>query len=411
MPPVRRSKRLQPSQPAEAARQTRRRDSRTPTRAPLDRPKPARKKAASKQTFPQRSVSQTSTDPNESSRLFRIPRELLYEITAHLPPAGLACLTLTCKLALETLGTDSWAAFRGRARLYHSPEGSLCNLLARDLPGHEYCVRCETAHPPLKPPRGHRCTKYTQSCFGFEATIDSWPQTEHGGYSIVWPHIQQTFEARGADAVNSPPLELFEGDFSIRAGTVNYRLISSARWIDRNLVLEQEYRVSSAVTKGPLQAADVTSLPLRVCAHLTTATAPPKGQPAPRKAAQAVPNGPLLTHAITSAFPVSLRRNVPASKTFRAPRPSEETQMTEGEGDPGFIWRCRSCPTKFKVEYVSQSGGELVVRAWYSFGKEVYRAVDYWKWFVRRDHENLGRTKRNSEFYVPSRVVPNFAIE
>ncbi|KAL3462107.1 hypothetical protein BJX64DRAFT_148326 [Aspergillus heterothallicus] len=407
----RRSKRAQPPLPTRPVRRTRQKA----TAPVLDKPKTVRKKAAAAKTYLHRLPSEAVTDPNSGSLLFRIPRQIFLEIANHLPPAGVACLTLTCKLALEVLGTDSWAEFCGRARLQHGPEDSLCNLLSRDLPSHEYCVRCETMHPPLRQPHAHRCTKYTRSCFGFESTIDTWPQTADGGYSLVWPHIQQSYEERAADLTTGPPLDLFAGDSTIQLGTVNYHLRSSARWIDRRLVLAQQYRLSPA-TASPLQAASVITMPLRICAHLTTSPALPTGEKRRWHAASARPNGPLLTHAIQTAFPAALRSKAVGPTTFRTPTDSEQTQMTTGAGDPEFIWRCRSCPTKFKVAYVPQKagrkdGGELVVNAWYGFGKEIYRAVDYWKWFARRDLDTLSPAKRNSEFHAPTRQVPDFAIE
>ncbi|KAL2793499.1 hypothetical protein BJX66DRAFT_225043 [Aspergillus keveii] len=412
MPAVRRSKRLQSLQSStKGARQTRSTQSTAQTlRGPFDRPerKIARQQISKTQTYLNRPSTKVLSDPNHATPLFRIPRELLYLITTHLPPAGLACLTLTCKLALETLGIDIWAEFRGRARLLHGPEGSLCKLLARDLPGHEYCVRCETAHPPLRPPREHRVNKFTQSCFGSDATIDYWPQLEEGGYSIVWPHIQRAFEERLPGVVDSGTIELFDGELTVKAGSVNYTLRSSAHWIKRNLVLQQEYRLSSR--QGVLQAVDVTSLPLRICAHHTTATTPPTPPSVRHHAAKPVPNSPLLTHAIATAFPSNLSKKLPKAD-FRDPAPSEATQMRTGAGDPEFIWRCRSCPTKFRVAHSPENGGELIVNAWYCFGSEIHRAVDYWKWFVRRDLASLGVKKRNSEFYAPSRSVPDFAIE
>ncbi|KAL3492309.1 hypothetical protein BJX62DRAFT_203188 [Aspergillus germanicus] len=412
MPAVRRSKRLQTLQSStKATRQTRNQKSTVQTlRGPFDRPGPriARQQISKTQTYLNRPSTKVLSDPNHATPLFRIPRELLYAITTHLPDAGLACLTLTCKLALETLGIDIWPQFRGRARLLHGPEGSLCKLLARDLPGYEYCVRCEKAHPPLRPPREHRINKFTQSCFGIEATIDYWPQLEQGGYSIVWPHIQNAFEERGPGIVDSGPIELFDGDFTIQAGGVNYSLRSSAAWVRKNLVLQQEYCLSS--TKGALQAVDVTTLPLRLCAHHTTATTPPTAPSVRQHAAKPVPNSPLLTHAIITAFPSVLSKKLPKAD-FRDPAPSEATQMKNGAGDPDFLWRCRSCPTKFRVAYTPEKGGQLVVLAWYCFGSEIHRAVDYWKWFVRRDLASLGVKKRNSEFYAPSRSVPDFSVE
>ncbi|KAJ0416980.1 hypothetical protein BJY00DRAFT_316391 [Aspergillus carlsbadensis] len=206
MPAIRRSERLQALQSsAKAAHSTR---SPQPTaqtlRGPFDDPKPriARQPISKGQTYLTRPSSTVLRDPNHSTPLFHIPREVLYIITTHLPPAGLACLTLTCKLGLEIIGMDSWAEFRGRARFQHAAEGSLCMLLVRDLPGHEYCVRCERVHSPRRPPQEHRVDKFSQSCFGSETT--------------------RAFEERQPDALTSEPLDLLVRDDRIHVGMAKY---------------------------------------------------------------------------------------------------------------------------------------------------------------------------------------------
>ena len=123
------------------------------------------KRRAAKKTKPsylERSPFEVERDPNRTLRLFALPREIFDKIINHLPRDAEACFTLTCKEALHLLSTASWASFRGRARLYglqYGSYGSLVELLQRDVPGSEYCLRCETLHPPLKLPRDHRETK------------------------------------------------------------------------------------------------------------------------------------------------------------------------------------------------------------------------------------------------------------
>ncbi|KAL4991848.1 hypothetical protein BDW68DRAFT_151435 [Aspergillus falconensis] len=284
---------------------------------------------------------------------------------------------------------------------------TLCELLNRDSLELEYCLRCEILHPPLKPPHRHRSTKFTKVCFGQEASIDYWPQTLLGGYSVVLAHVEQAFQSRPADLSQNPPVDLFSNDFTVPQGPLNYRLRSSASWIDGSLVLQQEYHLSTS-SGSPLRVVDITSLPLRVCAHLTTSTSPPPGA---YRSTKTSANGPVLTHAIDTAFPTRLRRGIAGMKTFRKPTPSEEAQMTAAEHEPRFIWRCRSCPTKFRVRYSSAKDGKFIVTAWHCFGREMWKALEYWKMFVRREGPSLGPKKRNSEFYVVPRAVSNFTVK
>ncbi|KAL3477083.1 hypothetical protein BJX99DRAFT_226679 [Aspergillus californicus] len=290
------------------------------------------------------------------------------EIISYLPPSGEVCLSLTCKEAIQYVGTAAWVTFRGRRRL-HCGWGSLCEILQRDVPGFEYCAKCETLHGPMKPPHAHRTTKLTKHCLGQEASIDYWPQTPSGGYSIVFAHIREAFESKPANSSLSPPINLFDGDFTLKRGSVEYRLASSARWMDGNFVVMQKHRLRTYEDRA---------------------------------------NGALLTHAIKAAFPENLQQGVSPLSAFCKATPSEEVQIATGSQEQGFVWRCRSCPTKFLVEYRQGNGGELDVTAWHCFGKGLYQASKFWKMFVHREGLLLGPKKLNSEYSVTTRSVPDF---
>lgn len=356
-----------------------------------------------KPTYLERPPSEVERDPNRILRLFRLPREIFDEIINHLPPDAEACFTLTCKEALHLLGTTSWASFRGRARHYgiqYGYYGSLVELLQRDIPGSEYCPRCETLHPPLKPPRDHRETKWTKLCMGQLASIDYWPQTPSGGYSLVWEHILDAFKSQPASLGLAPPIPLFGGDFTFNHGLVSYRLSSSAQWVDRNLVLIQEHRLRPTDSQTvDLQAAHIISLPFRVCAHLSTTAVT---QTKTSRSKKAITNSSLLTLAIATAFPPHLRKGVR--------QPSTSPPLADAETKDNFIWRCKSCVTKIRVNYEGRDGGEVTVTAWHCFGKELWKAQQFWTYLVRREGPTLGPAKRNSEYHSVSRSLPEFKI-
>ncbi|KAE8343177.1 hypothetical protein BDV24DRAFT_172943 [Aspergillus arachidicola] len=356
-----------------------------------------------KPTYLERSPSEAERDLNRQLRLFSLPREIFDTIINHLPPDAEACLTLTCKEALARLGTTSWASFRGRNRRYslqYGYCGSLVELLQRDIPGSEYCPRCETLHPPLRPPRDHRETKWTKLCMGQLASIDYWPQTPSGGYSLVWEHILDAFKSQPASLGLGRPIPLFQGDFTFNKGFMIYRLSSSAQWIDRNLVLTQEHhlRISDSQART-LQATHITSLPFRVCAHLSTTDV---STIRTWRSNKSLTKSSLLTFAIAAAFPPHLRKSLP--------QPDTSLQLEDAETKSNFIWRCKSCATKYRVRYEGRNGGEVVVTAWHCFGKELWKAQQFWTYLVRREGPTLGPAKRNSEYYSVSRSLPDFKI-
>lgn len=295
-------------------------------------------------TYLQRPQTDIETDPNLKLTLFRLPREIFDEVVTYLPAPTKVCLALSCKAAAHTLGPWTTACFLSQGNQ----------------------IRDRTFDRTLRP-----------------------------------------FAARPSrsTSVQSLPIDLFTGEFTTQLRSLDYHLLSSARWIGRGLVLKQEHRLRSST--GSLQSIDVTTLAFHICAHLSTTTSPP---PTRRHTKRQDPNGPLLTHAISTAFPRNFRRGIAGPKTFRPPSPAEQAQITASAHNKGYIWRCRSCPTKFRVEYCS-SNNRLDVTEWYFFGKELYKALEYWKMFVRREGTTLGPKTRNSEFYVVSRGIPDFAIE
>ncbi|KAE8374383.1 hypothetical protein BDV26DRAFT_300258 [Aspergillus bertholletiae] len=355
-----------------------------------------------KPTYLEQTLSEREADPNRNLRLFCLPREIFDQIIDHLLPDAEACFSLTCKEALHRLGTASWSIFRGRARYYglhYGYYGSLVQLLQRDMPGSEYCPRCETLHPPLKPPRDHRETKWTKLCMGQLAIIDYWPQTPSGGYSLVWEHILEAFKSQPSTPGSSPPIPSFSGDFTFNKDTVNYRMCSSAQWIDRNFILIHEHHLrNSNYRSRPLQAAHINGLPFRLCAHLSTAPVPPKKI---SRATKPVSNIPLLSRAIATVSPPNLQKGVPRLNT--------DPGLVGMEMKDDLTWRCKSCATKFRVRYDGHNM-ELVVTAWHCLGRELWKAQQLWTYLVRREGPTLGPAKRNSEYHSVSRSLPDFKI-
>ncbi|KAL4791499.1 hypothetical protein BDV19DRAFT_370484 [Aspergillus venezuelensis] len=433
MPPLRRSKRLRQS-PIGVPSPGRRDHNPNQVGGSPKTPSSKSKKAGAtdKRSYLHRTVTELNRDPNIHLRLFNLPREIFDEIISHLTPISTASLSLTCKTALSALGTASWAHTGPSTRPYYQRDGlSLQALIQKDNPDLTLCFICNVLHPPMKPPAAHRMTKWTRRCLGSGAFMNYWPLSGEGGYNLAYKHIEEVFAAKpkgpsrrkkvgNAPLARTLPVSLLTGDFTTKSSTgggkgkgagskVTYRLASSAYWINDNLVLRQEHRVSSATQKSALQAGTVTSLPIRVCAHLTTSTAP---TPESQRTSHHEPNGPLLTRAIVSAFPVTRRGGLALENpdTFRPPCPSEKRQIDSGSSKKDFIWSCRACPTKFRVTH-NPSIGELVVTAWHCFGKVLPQAKKYWKWFVRRENAVLGPKNRNSEYYVFDKSVPNFLVE
>ncbi|OTA63153.1 hypothetical protein K449DRAFT_381655 [Hypoxylon sp. EC38] len=370
-------------------------------------------------SYLQRSENEASSDTNQKTRLFALPREIIQEISSHLPIESAICLTLTCKLALHILGTSCWEDERIRKRWVRDsitalvPRTSFLELLHRDVEGAglEFCKACNTLHPPLKRPSEHRQTKLTKYCWGQVAIIDYLPQGEDGlGYSLVFYHIKEAMASTPPDS--STPIDDLSGSFKVPHPHLNYTVSSSARRINGNLILRHDYQFSPLSSMTPLKVTDILDLPFRICPHQTTSRDTP---PENRYIKTAKLNGPLFTHSIVSAFPTSKRTGVPKTSAFRPPTSLETKQMASADNGEDVIFKCRSCPTKWQVKYAGgnkrDEGEKLVVTAFHCFSKEIYSAARSWRSFVRREGGLLGEGKRNSEFWSQGKTYPDFKIE
>lgn len=347
--------------------------------------------------------AKSGPDPNANSILFRLPREIFLLVAGFLPVESLICLSLTCKGALQVIGRECWESpdIRKRSiRFYNEARWNLIQCLARDSgPRLTKCDFCTSLHPHMLPPKLHCKTGRTKKCLSEWGLIDYFPQVksdvEGPGYSLVYPHIQCVFD-------DPSTLDHLVGNFTADNAKLTYRLASGAAWVNGNLILQHMHYFTPK--SGPLRPEDILNLPLQICPHHSTTTgAPTRSLHTPNRAA----NGPILTHAIATVFPPGHQTNVPSPSVFRAPTPLEKKQIQLAAIEP-VIWNCRGCTTKFRVELENES---LLITSWHCFGSNLFHAVKYWKWMVRREAFNLGPGKRNSEFWYPSRTVPDFPLQ
>ncbi|RDW66840.1 hypothetical protein BP5796_09589 [Coleophoma crateriformis] len=355
-------------------------------------------------------------DPNHSIGLLNLPRDIFNEITSWLEPDSVACLSLTCKEILSIMGTESWTQCRSKRHFWDETRStwthfrqSFILFLSRDVPHLTLCDVCMTLHPPLKPPREHRETKLTKHCFGQWSIIDYLPSDELGQYNLLWEHILEARElliTESTDKIGSP-IELLDGSFTMQRERLNYTLNSSARQIGKNLVLKHEHIFHASSPQASLPVADILSFPVRLCPHQTTSTQKPeKG----RYTTSRVPSG-LLTHSIAIVLPPSLRAGISEPSRIISLPSSEKKQMDSVVSGVNPLWKCRACPTKWRVQHSTEGAGELKITAYHSFGDTAYRAQEYWKMLVRREAPNLGSEKRNSEFFVVTRQYLDFAVD
>jgi hypothetical protein len=392
-----------------------RRSTRQSTPKPIEKPPPSRRKPKTP-SLPlyTRTQNEVAADPNRNVGLLRLPGELLKDIARdHLPLESAICLTLTCKEALSNIGSWPWLSFKALHR-WDATRKNLFELLLR-VWGSDvwtFCGGCNTMHPSLKIPREHRKTALTTYCFGQAACVDYLPKMEGGkGYSLVWQHIEDTMRASveyAGKEEEGPTIDMLAGDYTVEHAKFSYGLASSARRLNGYLVLEHVHTFQGSKNGGLLCAKDVVNLPVRLCPHQSTTTSGPKEKSMYIKSVEA--NSPQLTHAITTAFPATAQRAGVKTDTFKEPSPLELKDMNAADAGEAVLWKCRSCPTKYRVEYLP-TGRRLVIRSWHCFGRDLLHASKYWKWFVRREGKLLGSDKRNDEWWSIGRSVPDFAIE
>jgi len=280
--------------------------------------------------------------------------------------------------------------------------------LIRDAPeALTFCVYCNTLHPPLKPPRTHRVTKLTKICMSQWAVVDYFPQVrdeeQERGYSLLHAHIKEVFEKR----VTEPAaIKLLSGEYATTIHPAfDYDLVSLASWVDNRLVLQHTH-LFRPKSRTPIKLEDILALPVRLCPHNSTTTE--TTEKARYVGKSTTSNAPLLTHAITTAFPPNQRTGLAKPSAFRNATPSEQEQMDRADAGEDVLWKCRGCTTKFKIAMAKEGG--LEITSWHCFGADLLHANKYWEWLVRREVANLGAGKRNSEFWFPARTVPDFKV-
>jgi hypothetical protein len=351
----------------------------------------------------ERGEDELESDPNRRTPFLSLPKELVQLIASNLPLASVICLTLACKEAAEIVGIGCWADYK-KENQWSDNRKAFSEFLVRDWGNIlTHCVMCNALHPPLKPARSHRKTKLTTICFGQDAMIDYLPQDDTHGYNPVFLHIAEAIKLSENQALKNeygPAIETLAGDFTTTKGDLSWRLLSSGQRINGNLVIRYTH-MFQCTTKKILSAKDLLSLPIRLCPHQSTTTGTPERS---RHIKSVELNGPLLTHAIIAAFPTAANSGVDMT-AFKKPAPTEIEQISSSQRGETVYWRCRSCPTKYRVERTNEN---LVITSWHSFGRDLFHASKYWKWFVRREGKSLGPDKRNDEWWSPSRTVPDF---
>lgn len=377
--------------------------------APLAPANPRKRQRVSKQTaigFLTRSQDEVLADCNRRTGLLSLPKELIQHIADELPLESVICFTLACKEAMEVVGTHSWRRHKKEYR-WSNDRPLFLNLLARDWTNTlKFCPGCNTLHPQLQPARSHRETKLTKLCFGQDAMIDYLPDDESHGYKPVFTHISDAVKASEEYASKQdtgPKISTLAGEFTITKRDIAWSLTSTGQCVTGNLIIKHVHTLQSKLNRS-LRATDILCLPIRLCPHQSTTTELPK---ASMHIKGAKLNSALLTHVITSAFPAAAQTGV-SMTPFKNPTPSEQEQILAAKAGHMGPWRCRSCPTKYCVEYVNNT---LMITTWHSFGRDLYHASKYWKWLVRREGANLGHEKRNDEWWSPSRTVPDFVCE
>ncbi|PZD33872.1 hypothetical protein A1F97_01400 [Pyrenophora tritici-repentis] len=221
---------------------------------------------------------------------------------------------------------------------------------------------------------------------------------------------------------HGPQIDLLAGDYTVDYPILglSWQVTSKGRRVDGNLIVQHIHTLQTVRDyndmrgKKDLYAVYILALPIRLCPHQSTVTTGPHAPSCYIKSKEK--NSPQFTHAITTAFPTTRRETLGGThipqqtmnNAFSKPTPRELEAMNAADaGNKNILWCCRSCPTKYRVEF---GGGKLKILAWHSFGRDQLHASKYWKWFVRREGKLLGMDKRNDEWWSPARTVPNFEI-
>ncbi|KAI0889587.1 uncharacterized protein GGS22DRAFT_148661 [Annulohypoxylon maeteangense] len=347
-------------------------------------------------SYLQRSDVDAASDPNLNSWLFKIPLEILWEISSFLPQKSAVCFTLTCKLALHTLGTSSWkykSIVETEMRL--PPRWRLMRLLTHDIrePGFAACRACMILHrqyPFLARPSEYRKFKFKLYCPSQRPVMEFLPLDDAGfGYNFAWEHLLHGMKSSPVDS--DSPIEYLSGSFRVPHPYLKYTVSSSARRVrgrDRDrtrgsLVIRHDHCISLSSPERPLRPDDILRIPLRICPHHN----PPANKLIMKNAAEyATLNSPIFTHSIVSAFPVTQRTKAHKSGVFRKPSAEELERMTFIDNNNNLLFQCRSCHTKWRAQYTGDKGNgqdELTVSAFHPFAVGSSLSVRYFRLWER----------------------------
>lgn len=256
-----------------------------------------------------------------------------------------------------------------------------------------------------------------RECFGVNGVIDYHPKTEMGcGYSLTFEHVKETLGPVEKPKLQEKEVEMIAAHYSITktrffGPDITHTFTFSARRKNFNLILKQTHHFSLSSNLGNRGnwPSDILNFPLRICAHHTTDTASRKDKASyayhwdHRKQVyghKTCYNTPMLTHAITTAFPIHKRIATSSffpwlpffsQPKFAEPAISEENQMNaanEVSPEEGLehVWWSHSCPTKFKISH-NENGKDVTATVWQSIGRNEKSSRVHWRAFCEEGEE------------------------
>jgi hypothetical protein len=364
-----------------------------------------------------------------------LPTELVQEISSYLSPQSRCCFSLTNKAILHRVGYGVWSnpcitARRDNNHYNRSFNGyrndwsiafnyphriDLLRCLSRDMEGWDLCLPCQVLHRSLDGPRKYRQKEVGKRCLGVGGVIDYHPTCGEDGYVLDFEHIKSALEVSYGTTTDfqhdlissfngSKTIPSMDGSFEItytglrHRRLASYTLTFSATKIGSNLVLQTVHQIKSRSKHTKLKPKDILDTPIRLCPHQTTSTQTLRKKV--NKWSQRH-NGPLLTHAIKSAFPALVDKSScywkpELGRRFRSPTMTEQLQMACIRG-PSDLWWCRNCPTQYQAKFEEE---DFIVTVWQNFGPNEATAARNWQALVM--------SSDNSEFNATSKPFYRF---
>jgi hypothetical protein len=201
---------------------------------------------------------------DERTRLHAMPTEVLRNIARYLPPSFEVALTLTCRLILHKLGSQSWQDIHGPispnhelywewGRYSYKPErGMLLVLLDRDIKHLINCYFCELLHEPAKtmPAPGSKAKPTERYCTRIQRNrrLDGTHQHFfHVLDDITFSEIQHSMKLHlrfGSDCTDLlQRLSKTSTTRSLHGNSASAQLFTLARVIAGHLVIRSEYYI------------------------------------------------------------------------------------------------------------------------------------------------------------------------